>query len=186
MGRECTTDCHQAAGTTDALTSNGSRANRRQGDAPPMNELSGHRRSRKKSGIALLGLLLWVTLGMHLAHPLLHSLGKHSDSDLHAEAGHEYAAFAVPVDADSPQVASPGPGDCRTESCPACVFVANGGPWVETSLPSCAQPILTVSPPRMRGNWLLPVRLLVTGLSRAPPGPSPRFPHRQWTAPLAG
>jgi len=186
MGKECTAGYHRDAGTADAVARSDRNANGRQGDAPPMSELSRHRRSRKKSGIALLGLLLWVTLGAHLTHPLLHSLGKHSDNDLHADAGHEYAAFAGPADADSPQVAFPGPADCRTESCPVCVFVANGGPWIETSLPSCTQPILTDSPPRMRENWLLPVRLLVTGLARAPPGPSPRFPHRQWAVPLAG
>ena len=156
------------------------------GRCPPVSKSSEHKRSRRRSGIALLGLLLWVTLGAHLTHPLLHSLGKHSDSDLHADAGHEYAAFAVPADADCPQVASPDPGGGATEPCPVCVFVANGGPWIGAWLPAYAQPIMLDSPPRMPDNWLLPARLLVTGHSRAPPEPSSRFPGRQRAMPLTG
>ncbi|MBT7298379.1 MAG: DUF2946 family protein [Victivallales bacterium] len=140
-----------------------------------MSAATKHSRMRSRSGIALLGLLLWVTLGMQLVHPLFHSLNSH-DTDHSTSAGHEIARATAPAGTDSPHAHSVASGGYAAESCPVCEFVANGGPWIGTSLSSPAQAIALASHPPPPDSRLLPARLLLAKRSRAPPLQSLRSP----------
>lgn len=125
-------------------------------------------RLRSKSGLVLLGLLLWVALGMHIVHPLLHWLNG-DRNDLRINTGHGEASSPESAAVACPHIDSAVPGGYAGEPCPVWTFIARTGSWIGTCVPVLAPAIVLGSHLRPPDSRFMPPWTLLSYHSRAPP-----------------